>query len=56
MGRTRDVTLAIRTTQDVREVLNALAAAMSEELGTRVSKTQALEAALTEALRKRETS
>lgn len=52
--RERNTTIALRTSDDVKAALRALTDAMSKELGTRVTQTQAMEMAIREALARRE--
>lgn len=49
MSRERNATIAIRTDEKTKELLEKLAAAMSEKMGTKVTKTQAVEIAIQKA-------
>lgn len=46
----KDAKIAVRTTEQVKENLRALAELLSRELGTKISQSQALEIAIAEAL------
>lgn len=46
----KQVTISVRTTQDVKDKLGALVETLSARLGTRVTQTQALEMAISLAL------
>lgn len=49
MSRERNATIAIRTDEKTKELLEKLVAAMSEKMGTKVTKTQAVEIAIQKA-------
>lgn len=46
----RDATIAVRTTSEVKDKLRELADILSAQVGTKISQTQALEIAISEAL------
>ena len=51
--QTRPVVINLRTTPEIRDALKELAGLMGEELGAKLTQTQALEILITEALRTR---
>ena len=51
--RERDTTIALRTTQDTKKALQKLTKVMGDNLGTRITQTQAMEIAIREALASR---